>query len=117
LFLFLALIVVAIIVALLRSRRISEKYAILWLGVGVIAIVLAAFPALLGYVARLVGVQVASNLLFALALILLLGVCIHLSLEVTRLEDRVRRLAEESALLRHALENPPGDETSGASEE
>ncbi|MCL2470165.1 MAG: DUF2304 domain-containing protein [Propionibacteriaceae bacterium] len=117
LFLVLALVIVAVMFVLLRSRRIAEKYAILWLGVGVVVIVLAAYPALLAHLAALVGVQVASNLLFALALILLLGVCIHLSLEVSRLESRVRRLAEESAILRQSVETLEAKPDDGSSAE
>ena len=105
LFLCLALVIVLGVVLLLRSRRIAEKYAVLWLVVGLFSIVLAVYPALLGKLANLLGVQVGSNLLFILAILLLLGVCMHLSLAVSRLEDRVRRLAEEAAILRHGLEN------------
>ncbi len=104
-FLGLALLIVIGVILLVRSGKISEKYAVLWLVVGVIAIVLAAYPPLLTAMAELVGVYVPSNLLFALSILLLVGVCMHLSLEVSRLEDRVRRLAEESAILRHETEN------------
>ncbi|MDR0848361.1 MAG: DUF2304 domain-containing protein [Propionibacteriaceae bacterium] len=110
LFLFLALVIVVGVLLLLRSRKISEKYAILWLVVGLAAIVLAAYPALLGYIATAVGIQVASNLLFALAILLLVGVAMHLSLEVSRLEDRVRRLAEEAAILREQVESDEGSD-------
>ena len=104
LFLCLALLILLGVLLLLRSRKISEKYAILWIVVGLAAVVLAAYPALLGYIATAVGIQVGSNLLFALAILLLLGVAMHLSLEVSRLEDCVRRLAEEAAILRNQVD-------------
>ncbi len=100
LFLCLALLIVVSVILLVRSRKISEKYAVLWLVVGIIAIALAAHPPLLDYLARFAGVYIPSNLLFALSILLLIGVCMHLSLEVSRLEGRVRRLAEEAAILR-----------------
>ncbi|MCL2736635.1 MAG: DUF2304 domain-containing protein [Propionibacteriaceae bacterium] len=104
---FFCVITVALLLAiflLLRSRKLKEKYAILWALVGVACLVLVAFPSLLGTVAHFVGIQVGSNLLFTLAILLLLGVCLHLSLEVSSQEDKIRRLAEEAAILRADLE-------------
>lgn len=106
-------IVAVVLIALfrvLRSGRIREKYAALWILVGTAVVVLAVFPDLLAFLARLTGVQVASNLLFFLAILLLLGVSLHLSLEASKLEDEVRVLAEEVALLWHRLgdvDRPP----------
>lgn len=102
-------IVGVVLVALfrvLRSGHIREKYAALWILVGAAVIVLAVFPDLLAMLARLTGVQVASNLLFFLAILLLLGVSLHLSLEASKLEDEVRVLAEEVALLWHEVGRP-----------
>jgi len=104
----LAVVILIAIISLLRSRRLKEKYAALWVVVGVMCIVLAAWPGLLTHLARWFGVQVPSNLLFALAIIFLLAVCLHLSLEVSNQEDKIRRLAEESAIARQALTDRDG---------
>jgi len=105
---FFCIVTVAILVSiflLLRSRKLKEKYAVLWALVGIACLVLVAFPHLLSTVASLVGIQVGSNLLFTLAILLLLGICLQLSLEVSAQEDKVRRLAEEAAILRNELES------------
>ncbi|CAM2979029.1 DUF2304 domain-containing protein [Actinomyces slackii] len=88
-----------LIVALLRSGRLREKYAALWVVIGLTITLLAAVPQLLGMAAALLGFEVPSNLLFVLAIFLLLGVTLHLSMEISRLEDETRTLAEEVALL------------------
>lgn len=98
-FLIAAVIIVALVFNLLRSRKLREKYAALWVIVGLMIIILALFPGLLNWLARLVGVQVPANLLFALAIFLLLGVCLQLSLEISRVEDKTRVLAEHIAIL------------------
>ena len=67
-------------------------------------LVLAAFPQLLALTARLLGVQVPSNLLFAMTILLALGVCLHLSWEISVVEDETRTLAEEAAILRTHIE-------------
>lgn len=104
-----ALVVVGIVLELVRRKVFREKYAALWLIIGGSALVLAGWPGLLSDVSRLLGVQVASNLLFALCIILLLGVCLHLSWELSVVEDENRTLAEEVAILRTAVERLEAD--------
>jgi len=101
----LALAIVALVVEMLRRKKLREKYAVLWLVVGVATLVLAAFPRLLNIVAEFVGVQIPSNLLFAMSILMLLGVCLHLSWEISVVEDETRTLAEEVAILRTQLES------------
>lgn len=99
---------VVFLVVLLRTRRLREKYAITWIVVGLAVSVFGAFPDAVAWLASLVGVQTPSNLLFALALIVLLAVCIQLSTEATSLEEETRTLTEEVALLRFDLERLTG---------
>ncbi len=100
----LALAIVALVVEMLRRKKLREKYAVLWLVVGVATLVLAAFPRLLNIVAEFVGVQLPSNLLFTMSILMLLGVCLHLSWEISVVEDETRTLAEEVAILRSQVE-------------
>ena len=100
----LALGVVCWVVLLLRQRKLKEKYAVLWVIVGLLIVILAGFPQLLGWASELAGFAVPANLLFTLAIFLVLGVCLHLSLEISVVEDETRALAEEAAILRSALE-------------
>jgi hypothetical protein len=89
---------------LLRRRRLREKYAVFWVVVALLTLVVAIFPSTLAAVADLVGVSVPSNLLFFVASMVLLGVSIHHSYELGRLEERTRTLAEEIGLLRLELD-------------
>ena len=103
------LLVLVLMLSLLRRRQLKEKYAILWLASSVPVAVLALFPGLLDATARVLGVADPVNLLLFLAVLVLLGVCVHLSWETSRLEDETRTLAEEVALLRLQVERqtPP----------
>lgn len=95
---------VVFLIVLLRTKRLREKYAVTWIVVGVGVCVLGAFPGAAERLAKVVGVQTPSNLIFALALIVLLLVCIQLSAEITTLEEETRTLVEEVALLRLDVE-------------
>lgn len=92
------------LVWLLRSRRLREKYAAIWLVVLAVVIVLGAFPEVLFALARFVGVETPANLLFASSLLVLLVVCIQLSTEISQLEEETRTIAEELALLARRVE-------------
>ncbi len=102
-FLIVAALVVVALFWILRSGAMRVKYATLWLTVGLATIVLAIWPDLLVSLARVLGFQLPANLLFFLAILLILGVCLHLSLEASQLEDETRTLAEEVAMLNARL--------------
>lgn len=98
------LVSVGFMVELLRRRQLKEKYAVLWVVVGAGMLLLAAWPGLLDLTARALNIKSGPNLLMLVAALVLIVVCVHLSWEVSRLEDRSRALAEEIGLLRLELD-------------
>lgn len=98
------LLLIAAVGYLMRTRRLREKYAAVWIVLTVAVLVVGLFPRVSFWLADLVGVQTPANLLFATAIVVLLGVCIQLSIEVSSLEEETRTLAEEVALLRLDVE-------------
>lgn len=101
---------------MLRRQKLREKYAVLWIIIGIGTLVLSAFPAVLERLSGLLGIQVPANLLFIMTLALLVGVCLHLSREQSQAEDEVRILGEEVALLKTdllALRNELGSRSVG----
>jgi hypothetical protein len=95
-----AVVVLVLILELVRRRQLREKYALLWLGVGVVIAVMGFFPRLLDRITRFVGVASGVSLVLFLGIVFLLLVCLHLSWEMSRMEEETRSLAEEVALLR-----------------
>ena len=96
----LALLILVIVVWMLLARKLREKYAVMWLIIGLAVLLLGIFPQLLLWLTDTLGVQVPANLLFSLAIVLLLGVALHLSWELSQAEDEIRRCAEEAAIAR-----------------
>jgi hypothetical protein len=89
------------ILRLVRRRQLRAKYSLLWLSVGVAFVVLAVSPALLNWAAGKVGIAYQPALLFLVGIVFLVLVVVHLSWEVSRLEERTRLLAEELALMQY----------------
>jgi len=98
-----ALLLLALIFELLRRRQLREKYAVLWLVVGLVTLPLGFIPSSLDHVSSWLGVASGASLVLFLAVVFLLLICIHLSWEASRLEDETRALAEEVALIRAEL--------------
>ncbi len=104
---FVAVAYLVFILMLVRRRQLREKYAVLWLGVGCVAIVLSLARRVLDSVAHSLGFGYGPSALFLFSTLFLMAVVAHLSWEVSRLEDKTRCLAEEIALLRPELPLPP----------
>lgn len=100
---------VVLIIELVRRRALREKYALLWLGVGVIVLLLSIFRPVLDRLALALGIAYGPSALFLFSTLFLFAVAAHLSFEVSRLEEKTRLLAEELALLRPMPPKVPVD--------
>lgn len=85
---------------LLRRGQMRGKYTLLWMAVGAVILLLAAYPAALDHTSHFLHIYYAPSTLFLLGIGFLLLVCVYFSWELSRLEERTRLLAEELAILR-----------------
>lgn len=92
-----AVLALVAIIELLRRATLRERHAVWWLIGGVLALVIAVFPQTLMWASSVLGVAVPLNLVFFVAIGLLFLVSLQYGAELTRVEDRLRTLAEESA--------------------
>ncbi|MEV0723330.1 DUF2304 domain-containing protein [Micromonospora purpureochromogenes] len=111
------LLLLVTIVELLRRRQLREKYGMLWLAVLLIVIPLSLCPRLLDNVAGFFGVVSGVSLVLFLGIVFLLLVCVHLSWEVSALEEETRTLAEDFALLRAQVDADRAARTESARDE
>ncbi len=97
-------VILAFIVRLVGRRQLRSKYALLWLAVGVVCVPIIVAPGIADAVADRLGIESTAAMLSMLACAGLLLIVIHYSWELSRLEARSRRLAEEVALLSARLD-------------
>lgn len=93
-----------VVIEMLRRGKLRERHALWWVIAGSGALLIAIFPALLTGAARLLGVALPVNLIFFLSTLILFLVCIQQSAELTEVESKTRRLAEEVALANLRIE-------------
>jgi hypothetical protein len=85
---------------LIRSRRLRERYALLWLLTGVVVLALSLWRGGLNTIAGWVGVQTyPPAALFAIAALFILGVLLHYSTVISKLSDQNVILAQRVAIL------------------
>jgi cell division protein FtsW (lipid II flippase) len=95
-----SIILLLIVFELIRSRRLRERYALLWLLTGVVLLVLSAWRGGLNTIARWVGVQTyPPAVLFAVGSLFILAVLLHYATVISKLSDQNSILAQRVALL------------------
>jgi hypothetical protein len=97
--------ILLVILYFVRNRVLKEQYALLWLGFGVIMILLSVNSTWLNVLARLFGVYYAPSLLFLFGIIFCLLLILHLTIIISKLSDRVVRLVQEVSLLKKEIQN------------
>jgi len=99
------LIIFAAVIGLVLKRKITERFAILWMGISLLLLLGSS----LGFrylfrIAQLFGIPYPPSALFLLVLFGLTLLIIELYAWVSKLNERSRVLAQEIALLRDSLD-------------
>jgi len=92
------------VVELIRKGWLKERYSLLWLFAGGILLLLSASRDLLEYVSHVVGIYYPPSFLFLLAFLFLLLISLHFSVVISGLSEKNKKLAQEIALLRQAMQ-------------
>ena len=94
----LAVALLIVVILLLRSYVLPEKYAVVWLIAAVAAIILSAWPGLLDEVSKFFGIAQPINLLFVGGFFVVLLLLMQVNLELARTRDELRKAVQKIAL-------------------
>lgn len=99
-----SILLLAVILELIRSRRLQERYALLWLFTAIVLLALSLWRGGLNTIAGWVGVETyPPAVLFAIAGLFILAVLLHYSTVISRLAEQNKVLAQRLALLEGRL--------------
>ena len=101
-----AFLVMLFIGRLIIRGKLREEYAIIWMVCTFILIVFSIWRKGLEQIALAVGVYYPPSLVFLGAIFAILIFLIHLSVVVSRLQNQIKTLTQEIALLKSQLETP-----------
>jgi hypothetical protein len=97
-------LLLAVILELIRRRRLRERYALLWLATGSVLLALSVWRDGLNTIAGWLGVTgYPPAVLFAIGTLFILIVLLHYSTVISRLSDHNTILAQRLALLEERL--------------
>ncbi|MFP3153683.1 DUF2304 domain-containing protein [Lachnospiraceae bacterium ZAX-1] len=98
------LIVLIIICNFIRKNILDLKYALVWFMVGIIILILDLFPGIMEKMAAYLGIQLPINMLFFLGFCFSLLIIFVLTIVISGLSRRVKKLTQEIALLDKKIE-------------
>ncbi len=94
------LVIIGIILYIVKRGRISIKYSLIWFFSMFILLLLILIPNLLSFLTHAIGIEVASNLIFALIIAVLIFINISLTIIVSGQNDKIRLLVQEISLIK-----------------
>jgi hypothetical protein len=99
-----SVLLILVVLELIRSRRLRERYALLWLATGIVLLVLSLWRNGLNTIAGWFGVRgYPPAVLFAVGVLFILLVLLHYSTVISKLADQNVVLAQRLALLEQRL--------------
>jgi hypothetical protein len=88
-----------------RTRKLREEFALLWLLTSVVLVVTPLAIDYLDMVAYSLGVEYPPALIFLLAIVSLLLILFQFSLRISRFSDQIKVLTQEVAVLSARIED------------
>jgi hypothetical protein len=98
-----------LVLELVRRRRLAERYALLWMFVAGVLLVLSIWTQGLEVLADAMGIQEPANAIFILAFGAIFFLLLHFSVATSRLAEETKILAQETARLEQELRVARGD--------
>jgi len=93
-----AVVLLLIIFAFLKRGLMSVKYSLLWLALAVGLVIAAAFPYVVYVLRDLLDIEMPVNLVFLLMFCFVLVVLLSLSIAISQLADKCKRLTQANAM-------------------
>lgn len=101
---FIFIILISIVITLfVRKNKISIKYSIIWYFICLILAILTLFPNLLGPITSFFGIQVASNMIFAIMIGGLFIITISLTIIVSIQKEQIKNLIQEVSIIKQKI--------------
>ncbi len=99
-----AVLLALYVLDLVRRRRLSEEYSLLWVVASLVIALLGFSTPLLVWITHVLGVLGEASTVFAFGLAFATAMLLYLSLKLSRLGYENHALTRELALLRHDFE-------------
>ena len=97
--------VLLFVISSVRSKRLKEEYALLWLFMAGMLVVAPLAIDLIDTVSFAIGIDYPPALIIVLTLVCFVFIFFQLTLTISRFSDQIRHLAQDLALTRKRIED------------
>jgi len=98
-------LLIILVLELIRRNYLKEKYSLLWLITGCIFLALSSILKLLEPLTQFFGFKIVSNALFLAGIIFLIIIALGITVAISRLSEKNKRLTQEVVLLKKSVED------------
>lgn len=88
-----------IIINMVRKKSLDLRYALIWLALIAMILVIVIVPGLLGVITHFLGIYDAMNMVFFMGFVFLIVVTFFLTAALSRNSNRIKALTQQVALL------------------
>jgi hypothetical protein len=100
-----SLFFIALVLNLVRKRKMRETYSILWFVMGICFIIVSVWEQFLEKITVLMGAKFPASVLFFFGLIFVIVLLLHFSVEISSLRKQNNTLNQSIALLNNKIES------------
>lgn len=100
-----SILFIAFIIIVTQKKKLSFKYTLLWLFFSFIILILAVFPQLVMFMAKILFIETPTNAIFLIFFMLLIIMIFYISIGFSKLTEKVTVLTQANALLAKKVEN------------
>ncbi|NCB92995.1 MAG: DUF2304 domain-containing protein [Clostridia bacterium] len=98
------IIALILLINMIRKNQLELKYALLWFVLGIGILVFGCFPWLTASMANLLGIGLPINLLFFAGFCFSLMIIFSLTMAISRLSVKMKKMIQEIALLKKQMD-------------
>lgn len=92
-------VVLCVIVNMVKKRQLELKYVLTWMACDLVLIIFTCFPQSMGWIANVLGIYSPMNMIFFLGLLMSLCIIFTLTVALSRVTEKVRKLAQIISML------------------
>lgn len=99
-----SLVLLFIVAYLVRKGYLKSGYSIVWFFIAVSIFIMSLFTDVLFWFSKITGIDYAPAAIFSVLIVGIILIAIHFSVIVSKHERKIKKLAQENALLKEKLE-------------
>ena len=100
-----SLVLTFYVVRLIVKGKLREEYSFIWICSTILLIIFSFWRGGLDFVSNLIGIYLPANFVFTVSIFVIFIYLLHLSVVVSSLHKKNKKMAQEIALMKNKIEN------------